>query len=87
MLCLLAVGRRELRTHEHHGHHRLGGLAPSAGAAGCAGLPAGGGGGLLPQPVVHDHHEQRPPQTGTGLPHSNPTVNVLLTRTQQGVIS
>lgn len=79
---MLAVGRCELRTHEQRGHHGLGGFTPAAGAAACAGLrfrtaglPAGCGGGLLLQPVVHDHHEQRPPQTGARL---NSVVSVLM---------
>lgn len=75
VLFLLVVSRCKLRAHEHNGHHRFRGFTPSSCAAGSKGLcfraaalPARCGGGLLLQPVSDDHHEQRPPQTGTTLP-------------------
>lgn len=78
VLFLLVVSRCKLRVHEHNGHHRFGGFTPSSCAAGSKGLcfraaalPARCGGGLLLQPVSHDHHEQRPPQTGTTLIHTS----------------
>lgn len=72
-LLIFLVYRCKLRAHEHDGHHRLGGFTPPwfpVLGFRVPGLSTDCGWGLLLQPLSHDHHEQRPPQTGTSLLHN-----------------